>query len=440
MIRNRTRAQTEEPAVAYLTSRYPALSHTFIEREVTGLRAAGVRVETFTVRPTPEESLVTDHMRSEAARTRALVGAGAWTWLRAHATVLRRRPSAWVSGVARALRTGPLSPKARLWQVFYFVEAVVLVDLMRRRGIRHVHAHFANVASDVARHAAALGADLDGPDAGWRWSFTMHGSAGFDSVKAIDLAAKARSADGVSCISDFCRSQVMALVDPEHWDKLDVVHMTVDAQTYHPPASPRHHDGPLRILDVGRLIPQKGPSILIDAVELLERRGIAVQVRIVGAGPLEDWVRAEVERRGLVGSIELTGPMGQDRLPDLYRWADVFVLPSLQEGLPVVLMEALSTQLPVVTTRLAGIGELVLDGKTGRLVAPGRADLLADAIADLALDPELRARMGEAGRDIVLREFTTDADTADAHRFILSVQGRSDGSRALAGGFDQGRP
>lgn len=409
------------PGVAYLTSRYPALSHTFIEREVAGLRRAGIHVETFTVRPTPRDQLATDALRAEATRTRPIVGAGAGTWALAHLRLLARNPAVWSAGLARALRTGPATPRARLWQVFYFAEAVVLVQLMRRARLRHVHAHFANVASDVARHTAALGRDLDGPGS-WKWSFTMHGPTGFEAVKAVDLAAKTRDADGVSCITDYCRSQLMALVAPQHWPKLRVVHMSVDAQTYHPPTRGRTHDGPVRLLMVGRLVPQKGPSILLEAVELLRRRGVRLEATIVGAGPLADELARTVQRRGLQEWITLAGPVGQDRLPKLYRGADIFVLPSFQEGLPVVLMEAMATQLPVITTQIAGVNELVRDGVHGFVVPAGRADRLAYAIEALAADPSARQAMGRAGRQAVLDGFTADDSGRAAREFVLDVQ------------------
>lgn len=409
-----------QPAVAYLVSRYPALSHTFIEREILGLRAQGVHVDAFTVRPAPVASLVSKTMQEEGRRTRALVGAGRAAWIRAHVKLLRR--GVWFTGVRRALRTGPASPRARLWQVFYFAEAAVMIDMMQRAGLRHVHAHFVNVASDVARHVKAIGEDLDGPHAGWRWSFTMHGPTGFESVHTADLANKARSADGVSCITDYCRSQMMWLVEPEYWSKMSVVRMTVDAETYHPPAEPRGHDGRVRLLDVGRLVPEKGAPVLVEAVDILRAQGVDVELRLVGAGPLAESLEQDIARRGLSDQISLTGPIGQDELPDLYRWADVFVLPSFQEGLPVVLMEALATELPVVTTSIAGISELVRDGVEGRMVPAGRADRLAAALAELAQDPQARLRMGRRGRATVLGEFTQQSASAAAKDFILDVQ------------------
>ncbi|GMA38721.1 hypothetical protein GCM10025883_07660 [Mobilicoccus caccae] len=251
--------------VAYLTSQYPALSHTFIEREVRAVRAAGVDVATFSVRPCPPEDLKSAAMLEDAETTPTLRGSSLSTWAEAHARLARRNPRVLAAGLRRALASGPRTPKGRTWQLFYLAEAVLLYERLRERGITHVHAHFANVACDVARLVTHLGRTEDGPDSDWRWSFTMHGPTEFEAVDAFDLPAKVRSADGVSCISDFCRSQLMRFVEPEHWGKLDVVRMSVDAGRYHPTpqtgdaaAAPESPDRPLRLLYVGRLVPEKG--------------------------------------------------------------------------------------------------------------------------------------------------------------------------------------
>ncbi|MCH8612360.1 glycosyltransferase family 4 protein [Arsenicicoccus dermatophilus] len=410
--------------VAYLVSAYPALSHAFIEREVLALRGLGAQVDTFTINETPAEQLHSQAMRADAATTTPVKTASALTWARAHLGVLRRDAGAWGRLLGTALRTGEATPKARLWQVFYLGEAVVLYDLMRRRGLRHVHAHFANVSADVARHVVTLGRDLDGPEAGWRWSFTMHGPTEFEAVDRFDLPAKVRSASGVSCISDFCRSQLMRMVEPGEWDKLALVRMTVDADRYRPPADGRagREGAPLRVLYVGRLVPEKGGPVLLDAVRRLRDRGIPVQVRIIGSGPLEDSLREQIARQDLGELVELAGAVGQDHLPEHYHWADVFCLPSFQEGLPVVLMEALATELPVVTTRIAGVTELVADQEMGRVIPAGRGDALADALADEAADPQRRAAQGRAGRARVLEEFTPQTAGPAMADFLRSVR------------------
>lgn len=394
--------------VAYLTSQYPALSHAFIEREIEAVRACGVQVETFSVRPCPPSELRSAAMTVEAARTSSLRGTPPGVWSAALARLARRRPDVFAAGLRAAAASGAMTPRTKTWQLFYLAEAVLLHDRLRAAGIRHVHAHFANVGADVARLTAALGRAYDGPDAGWRWSFTMHGPTEFEAVAAFDLAAKVRSADGVSCISDFCRSQLMRFVEPEHWPKLRVVHMAVDADRYRPDPAPVDRpsgDAP-RLLTVGRLVPEKGAPVLLEALALLRERGLRPRTTLVGAGPLAESLADQVARLGQSDEVVLAGPIGQDDLPSLYRQVDAFVLPSFSEGLPVVLMEAMASGLPVVTTQIAAIGELVEDGVTGRIVPPGRADLLADALADVLSDPERARRWGAAGRMRVLAAFT----------------------------------
>lgn len=378
---------------AYLVSEHPKLSHAFIAREVSALREAGAELRTFSIRPPGPTSLLTEADRREAARTTVLLAADRRPLVRAHARLLSRRPGTWWRGAVRALRTGPRTPRAAVWQLFYFAEAVLLVREMQRSGLRHVHVHLANSGADVARAAAALGQDLDGPGS-WTWSLSMHGPTEFSDVTGYDLAAKVRSAAFVACITDYCRSQLMGLVEPEFWPRLRVVAMGVDLAAYAPAAAARSRrpPGPLRVLFVGRLVAEKGPSVLLDAVEMVRAGGREVELVLVGEGDLAD----TLSRRS-----PLAGPVAQDELPVLYAWADVFCLPSFAEGLPVVLMEAMCTELPVVTTRITGIPELVVDGVNGRLVTPGRADLVARALEELADDPALRRRLGEAGRAAV---------------------------------------
>lgn len=398
--------------VAYVVSRYPALSHAFIEREVEALRDRGARIETVSVRQFERADLRTEAMRSEAAATTVLLGGpkSKGLWARSHAQLLRRSPAAYLKVLGGALRTGERTPRARLWQVFYFGEAVVLHNLMAARDLHHVHAHFANNGADIARLAKRIGETFDGPAAGWKWSFTMHGPTEFEAVDRFDLPAKVRSADGVACISDFCRSQLMRMVEPDQWEKLRMIRMSVDVDKFVPPASGRGaHDGPMRVLYVGRLVPEKGSPVLLDAIADLHRRGVDLDVRLVGSGPLQADLEKKIAEAGLQDVVTMMGPIGQDDLPEQYHWADAFVLPSFQEGLPVVLMEAMSTELPVITTRIAGISELVDDPTMGRVLPAGRVDQLAEAIAGLAqASPEQRQAMGRAGREAVIREFTSD--------------------------------
>lgn len=411
--------------LAYLNSRYPALSHTFIEREVETVRRHGFEVHTFSVRASPPEDLLSRTMRTEAENTFVLLGGQAGPWVRAHGTIARRHPTGALGTVRTALGSGEATPRARLWQFFYYGEAVVLHDQMRARGLRHVHVHHANVSADVARLTCQLGNAVDGPGT-WTWSATIHGSAEFENIAAWDLPSKIRQTHAIACISDFTRGQLMRLVDRSHWDKIQVVRMSVDPDIYVPPATPRSHPGPMRALAVGRLVTLKGFHVLIDAVDVLRKEGVDVEVRIIGQGPDEQVLRQHIAELGLQERVHLVGPVGQDDILAHYHWADTYLMTSFMEGLPVVLMEAMATELPVVTTAVAAAEELVQDGYNGHVIRMARVDQLAEAIGRLAGSPQERLRLGRAGREAVLREFTprtTGPAMADFLRHAVPAHG-----------------
>lgn len=389
--------------IAYLVSRYPRLSHAFIEREVRALRELGWEVDTYSVNPPAPQDLRTRAAREEAARTTALLSSR-WTVLLRNVRFSVRHPRAWTTGLVAALRSGAPRAGHRLWQVFYLLEAVFLVEHLRRDGHRHLHVHFADNGADVARLVVILGRILDGPS--WRWSLSMHGPTELLDVVGHDLAAKLRSASFVACISHWLEHRLLQIAGPAFAPKLALVRMSVEPDRYRPGAEQRFdRTGPMHVLFVGRLVPEKGLGLLVDAVARLHRRQTGVRLTVVGTGPLEASLREQVSRLGLSDVVELVGPRGQEELPSLYAEADVFCLPSFDEGLPVVLLEALSTELPVVTTRITGIPELVQDGTNGLLVEPGDVSQLALALATLAGDAGLRHRLGRAGRRRVMDEF-----------------------------------
>ncbi len=410
--------------IAYLNSQYPALSHTFIEREIAAVRAAGWDVHTFSVRPCPPEQLKSRAMRAEYERTGVILR-DKTVLAAACARLARRHPAAFASAAALAGSTGQRTLRGKTWQGFYLAEAVLLHEWMREANLRHVHVHMANVSADAARLACRIGSTVDGPGS-WTWSMTVHGYAEFEFVEQWDIRAKIRDTQGIAAISDFTRSQLMRLSTPDQWDKMRTVRMCVDPTAYAPPAIPRdrRHGEPLRLVTVGRLVALKGIPILLDAVRLLEERGVATHTRVIGDGADMPALRAAVAAQGLRGSVEMVGAVGQDDLPAHLLWADAYVLPSFMEGLPVVLMEAMATELPVVSTNISGIPELVQDGVSGLLVRPGRHDLLADALARLAADPALRARCGREGRRTVLAEFTPDQTGPAMDSFLRDATAR----------------
>jgi colanic acid/amylovoran biosynthesis glycosyltransferase len=405
-------------AVCYVTSHYPALSHTFVMREIMGVRAAGLSVATVSVHQADTRVLLAQADRDEAARTWNIFPVDSRVWARAHARAALKHPRAYVRTLAHALSSAPPGLRGRLWQLFYFGEAIALWDHADEVGARHLHAHLANVAADISWLASTFGKRAQ-PGRGWRWSFTMHGATEFYSIEKFNLARKVAYADGVVCISDYTKSQLMYVSAPQHWAKLHVVHCGVDFARY-PYVAPTPKPG-LSVLCVCRLAPEKGLEVLMRAIAVVAKEGIDVRLVLVGSGPLEATLRCKATDLGLEARVSFEGAVGQDDMARYYAEADVFCLPSFAEGVPVVLMEAMATGRPVIATWIAGVPELVEDGISGLLVAPGNFEELADALLRLSVSPEERESLGLAGRHKVEKAFDSGHCAAELARVFTDM-------------------
>jgi colanic acid/amylovoran biosynthesis glycosyltransferase len=403
--------------VAYLVSRYPAVSHAFVQREVRGLRETGMDVLTVSVRRAGPEDVLSDVDREEAGRTLCLVPPGPGTLVRAHLAAARN-PLAWLGTLVSAVRD---APGARAKQVLYWGEAVLLWDLLRRRGHHHVHAHFANNGSDIAMLTARLGRRAGrGPST---FSLTVHGPTDFYDVVRKRLALKGEEAAGVLCISDFARSQMMGQVDPEHWARLHVARYGAPPIDGLPAGSDRGPGDALRVLTVGRLAPVKAQALLLEALAAVVGQGIDARLDVVGDGPLRGQLEETTRRLGLGDRVTFHGARAQDEVMRLYAASDVFCLASVAEGLPVVALEAMAFGLPVVAPAIMGIPEAVRHEREGLLVTPGRADELADALLRLGQDAELVRRLGEAGRERAAGEFSHERSIAGIRAALEAVAG-----------------
>jgi colanic acid/amylovoran biosynthesis glycosyltransferase len=418
--------------IAYLCSEYPAISHTFVLREVEALRRLGAAISTFSVRRTRPDQLLSRADRIASQTTVAILPPRWGRLLAAHFGLAFRAPFAYLATLGLALRLAPAGLRGRLWQLFYFVEAVALWSECRKLGIRHIHAHLANAAADLALLAARVGSAVE-PQRPWSWSFTMHGPTEFSDLRHYRLTEKLASARFVVCISDFARSQLMALSDPEAWDRLRVVHVGIPVEGFTRAGSPIPRNRNPAILYVGRLVPEKGQAVLLEAVAQLAERGHRAEVSLAGDGPLRPSLERLAEHLGIASRVSFLGAVGQDDLHALYEEASIFCLPSFAEGVPVVLMEAMAMGLPVVSTRITGIPELIEDGVDGLLVAPGRPDELAERLERLLDDPSLCRELGSRGREKVLREFDAERSAVQLYElFSAQLRGRPAPSPAVS--------
>jgi glycosyltransferase involved in cell wall biosynthesis len=374
--------------IAYLVSRYPAVSHTFILREVRGLRDRGFDVQVASINdPDRPTSGLTREERDEAAQTFFVKRAGARGAIAAHAITLATNPWGYLRGLVFTVQLSGLD--AALKHLAYFVEAIMIGQWMRRTGVQHLHVHFATPAATVALIATRVFAI--------EMSMTVHGPDEFDDVRGHHLAEKIAACRFVVCIGTYARSQLMRLSPLAHWSRFEVAPLGVDTLAF-APAPDRRRESPFEVLCVGRLVAAKGQSVLIRAIHQLIDSGRHLTLRLVGDGPDRAALEQLAATLRISDAVTFDGAINADGIRARYANADVFALASFAEGIPVVLMEAMSMGLPVVATSITGIPELIRPDVDGILVAPSDEDALASAIGALMNDEAFRARLGAAGR------------------------------------------
>ncbi|NJN46636.1 MAG: glycosyltransferase family 4 protein [Candidatus Competibacteraceae bacterium] len=385
------------PTLAYLVSQYPRISETFILREVRALRDLGITIQVASVNePDRPAERLTAIEREEHAKTYYLKRHGIVGALRANLLTLVSQPMQYWRVMGFAWRLGGWDFRKCVYGLFYFIEAVMVGQWMRSRQLRHLHVHFATPASTVGLIASRL-FQLG-------LSITVHGPDEFYDAPGYRLAEKIRGASFICCIGQYARSQLMKLSEPADWSKFEITPLGVDPTVFTPRPFNPNPELP-EIICVGRLVPAKGQHILLAAIDQLAREGRQLKLRLVGDGPDRTALEQDVQVRQLDRYVTLEGAVNQDRIRELYSRADVFVLASFAEGIPVVLMEAMAMEIPCVATFITGIPELIRDGEEGLLVAPSDAEGLAKAIARLLDDAELRRRLGVAGRQKVLSHY-----------------------------------
>lgn len=376
--------------IGYLVNRYPAVSHSFIRREIAALRSAGHEIATFSVRA-PDVDFPDARDRDEAARTVVLLAQGKAALLAALLARAIRQPGRFISAFTLVMKSWLQDPRHGWRHCAYLVEAAWLAN--RLDGFDHLHAHFGTNPAAVARLVGRL--------AGIPYSFTVHGPDEFDAPAALDLRGKIAEAKFVAAVSSFGRSQLMRWSDPDDWSRIEVVRCGVDDLFLAPPP-PRRSDS-RTFCAVARLSAQKGLPLLIEAAARLSRQGESFRLVLVGDGELRPTIEAMIERAGLSAQVEITGFVDAERVRAILLESRAMVLPSFAEGLPVVIMEALALGTPVVVSAIAGTPELV-DASCGWLVPAGSADDLAEAMRQvLAASPEEIAAKGEVGRARVLK-------------------------------------
>lgn len=379
--------------IAYFVNRYPAVSHTFIRREIAALEAHGFDVLRVALHG-HKEPLVDEVDIAERDRTRHILGQGVGALLGNVFSCLTDRPGPFLKTLWLALRMGWRAARPLPLHVGYFVEACTLVRWLEEFGATHVHAHFGTNSTEIVMLARELG----GPP----YSFTVHGPEEFDNPTGLKLGEKIARSAFVVAITAYARAQLCRWAAPQDWDKIQVVHCGLEDDYFAADDAP-FPEAP-RFVCIGRLNEQKGQLMLLEAARQLAERDVDFEVVLIGDGELRPQLEGFIREHKLDKQVQLTGSLTGAEVREQIRRSRALLLPSFAEGLPIVIMEAMAAGRPALTTWVAGIPELVRPGENGWLIPPGAPDdLLAAMEGVLATPTETLAAMGARGRERVMQ-------------------------------------
>jgi glycosyltransferase involved in cell wall biosynthesis len=394
--------------IAYLLHRFPGITDTFIKREIRSLQKAGTYVHVISVWMPREIETTPDILSQWAKDTQFMLPRSAFSIIGTLFTSMIFSPARFLRTLYLALLTSRPGIRGFVYQLFYFLEAVLVAEALRKNGIDHVHNHIGDQSGTVTMLAARL--------AGIGYSITFHGWPVFFDAKYSRIKEKVLGARFTRSISYFCRSQLMMFSESDDPNSFKVVHcgLSIEKYGYRPP-----NERVKRLFCAARLSPEKGFSFLIHALKLLLDDGHELELRLAGDGPSKAQLEILANRLGISDRIHFLGYLGEDEVIRELQAADLFILPSFVEGLPVSAMEAMAIGVPVIATNIAGTSELIQDGKTGLLVRPSDSKALANAVITMMENYSFRLRAAELGRKKVIDEFDIENETAKLNEYLL---------------------
>lgn len=382
--------------VGYMTGEYLRVSpFVFIHREIDALREQGLEIKTISIRGLRKgDELTSPEHVAEADRTFVVIPRGPLRVARDHLKMLFRNPGRYLHSLRLAARTHPPGIAGCFKQLAYFLEAGVVAAYVARHEIRHLHNHLHSSSCTVAMLAAEL--------AGVSYSWMIHGVPADFGTDYWRLEEKTRTASFVASASQYGVHAAMSNVSSDLEHKLHVVRCGIDPDQFQFQSQLR---GNQRLVFTGRIARDKGVHVLLDSMKLLRQQFPKVSLVMVGDGPERVEIESRLRSEGLTECVTITGYVNAERVHQELQQADVFVLPSFRENIPVSLMEAMATGIPVVTTSVGGIAELVHDEISGLVCEPRQAQPIANQVRRLLQSKELSEQLRHEARRTVESSF-----------------------------------
>ncbi len=396
--------------VTYIINQYPKVSHTFIRREILALERLGFSVQRIAMRGWNDAQIDAEDI-NEQIKTQYVLKNGAIPLLTAALKMLFSQPGAFFRALKLAIKMSCKADRSLVYHLIYLLEACQASIWSSQFKAEHIHAHFGTNPSEVAMLMGLL--------AGVPYSFTVHGPEEFDRPQFLKIAEKINRSKFVVAISSFGKSQLQRWVAFSQWQKIKIVHCGLESGFYKIdsvalPNKPK-------LVCVGRLCEQKGQLLLIEAAKKLADQQVAFELVLAGDGEMRQEIEALIAHYALQNCITITGWISSDAVRKHILDSQILVLPSFAEGLPVVIMEAMSLKRPVISTYIAGIPELIKHGESGWLCVAGDVDDLAHTLQNaLATPVEQLQKMGEMAYEQVIARHNIDTE---AHKLAQLIKG-----------------
>ena len=428
-------------SVAYVMNGFPRLSETFIAHEIHQLEQSGLRLRLFVVKDEAEDQVhpVVAAIRAPLSylpKATSLSGTALWDWLRdnlpgywrAHAAVASRHPLRYARTLASALALTWRHWPRKVFVKEFLQAGAIAEALLRDRDVDHLHGHFCHGVATITWFASRL--------SGIPFSFTAHAKDIYQAeLNPGDLLERKLGAARFVATCTCANAQVLSARHARPAEVHTIYH-GLDTDYFAPAPQPTKPDPPL-ILAVGRYVEKKGFDQLIAACAQLKRDGLRFRCVIVGErGSAFESLRAQIDSLGLTGAVTLCSAVTQDQLREIYRGARVFALPCQimedgdRDGFPNVLAEAMAMRVPVVSTAISGIPEMIDDGVHGLLVQPRDSQALADALRRVLTDAALHGRLADAGRERICERFDSRRTTLALRDLFIAQLRRRQEARA----------
>lgn len=357
--------------LAYFINQYPKVSHSFIRREILELENQGVDITRIALRGY-NDTIIDEQDLSEQLKTNYIVNTKIHIIFLTFIKSFFLHPVGFLKAMRMLITISRKSDKLIYYHFIYFIEACMLVKYMKNDGVNHVHCHFGTNSTEIALYAHLI--------AGISYSFTVHGPEEFDKPISISLSKKIKHSSFVISITSFCKSQLFRWCEYSEWHKIHEVHCGLDKLFIDQLLSVDNLKKDNTITCVGRLCEQKGQLLLLDACNILAKAGISFNLILAGDGEMREVIEQKIKEYNLLDRVKITGWLSSAQVKEILLLSRCMVLPSFAEGLPVVIMEAMASGTPVISTSIAGIPELIEDNKSGYLITAGSIDELVNAI------------------------------------------------------------